>query len=116
MKIRTLVVTTATIVGVAVPVATASQAKTPVHPTGHHKASAHSTATLSAASTSTARKTTAPGVVYVAPFGPLPIITPRYIYFPALPADPNAAPSADECTFSGNNCTPEQLCELWGQC
>jgi hypothetical protein len=42
---------------------------------------------------------------------------PIYIYIPAppigtvapLPTDPN------ECEDTGNNCTPQQLCEFWGE-
>jgi hypothetical protein len=54
--------------------------------------------------------------VYVAPFGPDPIVTPRYIYIPGFTPDPNAVPAGDDCATSGSNCTPEQLCEIWGEC
>jgi hypothetical protein len=37
--------------------------------------------------------------------------TPNYTYYPA----PTSAPSpADDCIPSGNNCTDQQLCEIWG--
>ena len=74
---------------------------------------------LSVAKNHTASRTARPASgsgVYVAPFGPDPIITPRYIYIPGFAPDPNATISYDDCAVSGNNCTGDQLCELWGQC
>ena len=56
-------------------------------------------------------------VIYVAPFGPNPIITPRYIYIPAAAPDPNAAPPVPDCTTNPDYCSDAaDLCEYWGQC
>ena len=54
--------------------------------------------------------------VYTAPFGSVPIRAGNYIYLPGFPPNPNAAPAQTGCTWDGNNCTTEELCELWGEC
>jgi hypothetical protein len=55
-------------------------------------------------------------VIYKAPWPTTPVITARYVYFPGGKPDPNAAPSVSECAPTGENCTTEELCEMWGQC
>lgn len=54
--------------------------------------------------------------VYRAPFPDTRIVTAHYVYWP--PPQPNPSPAADPdaCQDTGTNCTPEQLCELWGEC
>jgi hypothetical protein len=46
----------------------------------------------------------------------VPIRTGNYIYLPGFAPNPNAQPATTSCTWDGNNCTPQELCELWGEC
>jgi hypothetical protein len=65
---------------------------------------------------STARATpAAPHEVYVAPFGPTPIVTAYYIYVP--PPVPPAVPYVDpnQCEDNGTGCTDAQLCQYWAE-
>ena len=39
--------------------------------------------------------------------------TPLYIYVPG-PALASSGTSANDCATSGNNCTDQQLCDIWG--
>jgi hypothetical protein len=39
---------------------------------------------------------------------------PLYIYFPGTPNQPSSAPSQDDCASTGNNCSNDQLCSIWG--
>jgi hypothetical protein len=55
-----------------------------------------------------------PGVVYSAPFGSNPIVTPGYIYSPG-PINPSAYVDPNECRDSGSNCTDIELCTYWGE-
>jgi hypothetical protein len=59
-------------------------------------------------------------VVYTAPFPSTPVVTPDYIYVPAATPTPATAAQIaayeDDCAVTGNDCTPEQLCETWGEC
>jgi hypothetical protein len=43
------------------------------------------------------------------------IVTPRYIYVPAPAAAPSSYADPNNCENSGNDCTDQQLCELWGE-
>ena len=40
-------------------------------------------------------------------------VLPLYIHVPGLPPA-LTSPTADDCIVSGNMCTNEQLCEIWG--
>jgi hypothetical protein len=40
--------------------------------------------------------------------------TPRVLIIVTQYAPAPQDPSADDCAMSGNNCTDQQLCELWG--
>ena len=95
MKIRTITVTTA--LAVALAAATAGTS------------TAHMTAP---------KKSARPVVhkVYTAPFGSVAIRAGNYIYLPGFAPNPNLQPSVAGCTWDGNNCTPAELCELWGEC
>ena len=95
MKIRTLAVPT----GLAVALAAATAGTSTAHVAAPQK-SAHK----------------AVHKVYTAPFGSVPIRTSNYIYRPGYAPDPNAAPTVTGCTWDGNNCTPEELCLMWGEC
>ena len=55
-----------------------------------------------------------PGVIYTAPFGTSPIVTPGYIYSPG-PINPSAYVDPNECADTGSNCTDAQLCTYWGE-
>ena len=39
--------------------------------------------------------------------------TPLYIYIPG-PSVASSGTSANDCATSGNNCTDQQLCDIWG--
>jgi hypothetical protein len=95
MKIRTLTVATALAVALAA-----------------------ATAGTSTAHMNAPRKSARPVVhkVYTAPFGSVAIRAGNYIYLPGFAANPNAMPAQTGCTWDGNNCTPEELCQLWGEC
>ena len=54
--------------------------------------------------------------VYTAPFGNVPIRAGNYLYLPGFAPNPNVTPTVTGCTWDGNNCTPVELCELWGEC
>jgi hypothetical protein len=71
-----------------------------------HEASAHPAVAKHGSSAS-------PHRAYVAPFPSSPIVTPRYIYVPANAANPPVV--SDTCQNVANNCTNQQLCEIWGQ-
>jgi hypothetical protein len=43
------------------------------------------------------------------------IVTPRYIYVPAPAAAPSSYVDPNNCANSGNDCSDQQLCELWGE-
>jgi len=53
-----------------------------------------------------------PGV-HRAPFPAWPVSTPRYIYIPAYSGTVDTTNEPD-CATSGDNCTPQQLCDMWG--
>lgn len=53
--------------------------------------------------------------LYVAPFGPTPIVTPHYVYIPAPATPPQPYVDPNECEDNGTNCTDAQLCEFWGE-
>jgi hypothetical protein len=55
-----------------------------------------------------------PGVIYTAPFGTSPIVTPGYIYSPG-PINPSAYVDPNECVDTGSNCTDAELCTYWGE-
>ncbi len=95
MRIRTLAVTTGIVVALAAATAETS--------------TAHMTAP---------KKTTHPAAhkVYTAPFGNVPIRVGNYIYLPGFTPDANAQPTEVGCTSDGNNCTPIELCLIWGEC
>jgi len=40
---------------------------------------------------------------------------PLYIYVPGGPNQASSAPGANDCLAYGNNCTDQQLCEIWGE-
>jgi hypothetical protein len=40
---------------------------------------------------------------------------PLYILVPGVPNQASGTPSADDCATSGNNCTDQQLCDIWGE-
>src|SRR4051812_18324074 len=99
MKIQTIAVTVTSALALAAPVAAFARSL-PVHAPDHHKAITQP----KAGSTTKAPK----HVIYTAPFGPTPIVTPRYIYIPAMApsgAVPEA-PAANDCTTNGIDCTP----------
>jgi hypothetical protein len=99
MKLRIFVLAAGSALAVAAPLASAATVK----------ASPHSSAV--------AHRSVTKRVIYVAPFGPNPIITARYIYIPAAVPDPNAAPPVPDCTTNPDYCTDAaDLCEYWGQC
>jgi len=119
MKIPiTLAIALATTLAFIAPLAAAAERSTVQggrSPTTHPAAKGVSVAKIHTASR--AARPASGGGVYVAPFGPDPIITPRYIYIPGFAPDPNATTTSyDDCAVSGNDCTGDQLCELWGQC
>jgi len=87
---------TSTVAAVTVALAPAAVAHKPVQRHVHSTAGAH--------------------VIYTAPWPSVPIITPRYIYYPGAAPDPNAPPMPADCATTGQNCTDVELCELWGQC
>ena len=95
MRIRTLAVTAALAVALAAATAGTSTAHMAAPQKSAHKA-VHK--------------------VYTAPFGTVPIRAGNYIYLPGFAPDPNAAQAMTGCTWDGNNCTPEELCLLWGEC
>ena len=87
----------ASVLVVAITFAGAASAKTPAprhHPASQAPAVVH--------------------VVYTAPWPGWPISTPRYIYVPGGHPDPNAA--MPTCDTTGDGCTAQQLCDLWGEC
>ena len=47
-----------------------------------------------------------PGVIYTAPFGTSPIVTPGYSYSPG-PINPSAYVDPNECADTGSNCTDD---------
>jgi len=99
---RTLIITTGALFALAAPAAQASldrilPAKTQF--ATHHKIVAKNHKV--AAKTSTAN--------HKADTGPL------YIYVPGTPNQASSAPSADDCANTGNNCTNQQLCDIWGE-
>lgn len=57
----------------------------------------------------------APQTVYGAPWPSTPIETPDYVYVPGGPPAQEPA-GLDACTARGEDCTAEELCELWGEC
>jgi hypothetical protein len=95
MKIRTLAVTT----GLAVALAAATAGTSTARIVAPQKSSHH-----------------AVHKVYTAPFGSVPIRTSNYIYRPGFAPDSNAMPAPTACLWDGNNCTPEELCLMWGEC
>jgi hypothetical protein len=62
-----------------------------------------------------APKASAAPQIYRAPFPPYPIVTPRYVYYPAATPTANPAPDPNACADSGNDCTALQLCEFYGE-
>lgn len=99
MTLRTLALATSAALALVAPVGTA------LGSTGHHATTHHPVLPLHPAPK-----------VYTAPFSSTPIVTPRYVYVPAAIPNPYALAYAEDCSVSGNNCTPEQLCEIWGEC
>jgi hypothetical protein len=55
-----------------------------------------------------------PDVIYTAPFGASPIVTPGYIYSPGA-ISPSAYVDPNECADTGGNCTDVELCTYWGE-
>ena len=109
MKIHTLIIGKGMIVALIAPVATASPINTvPRLATGHQKSAQSSTAITKLAS-----HAISPGV-YFAPWPSSPIVTPRYIYVPGFSGPPSIDAEPD-CASSGANCTPRQLCDIWGE-
>jgi hypothetical protein len=40
---------------------------------------------------------------------------PLYILVPGVPNQASTALGPDDCATSGNNCTDQQLCDIWGE-
>ena len=99
MKARTVILTVGAVFALAAPAAQASLDRTLPAKTSvatHHKIAAkHHSAT---AKQHKVTKST----------GPL------YIYFPGTPNQASIAPSPDDCVMTGNNCSDQQLCDIWG--
>jgi hypothetical protein len=99
-------------------VATAAHTSTTlVHRAAWRSTAPHKTSPKAVSTTRKARTT--PPIIYRAPFGPNPIITPRYIYLPGGTPDPNAMPGlSSDCSADpdSDQCTPEEACEYWAQC
>jgi len=53
--------------------------------------------------------------VFTAPWPAAPVIAARYRYYPGAAPGTWANPIPD-CATTGENCTTEQLCALWGKC
>jgi hypothetical protein len=117
VKTRTFIITAASSLVLVAPVATAAhKSATPVQKAVQHSTAPHKTA-HNAVVTTKARTT--PPIIYRAPFGPNPIITPRYIYLPSGTPDPNATPvRSSDCSADpdSDQCTPDEACEYWAQC
>jgi len=113
MRVRTLTValSAALVMASSATAATAKQA--PLR--SSHAPKAVATPATKAARGKTRVSGTTPDTVYVAPFGSVRIVTPGYIYFPAPAASSNAGTDVSDCASTGNGCTDEQLCEIWGE-
>ena len=96
MKARTLIIMTGAILALTASAAQANLTRTlPTNQTFalHHKVVTH-------------KKVVAQKVTKKQSTGP------RYIYIPGPVGQPSTP--ADDCPYSGNNCTDEQLCDIWG--
>ena len=106
MKIPMLILATGAAAVLAAPLASATADRslpwdTPVK-TGHQQLSKK----LTGGSKTTGGKTkTGGGRTY-------PV---TYIYVPMPPASTIAPMPVDDCASSGHNCTPQELCALWGE-
>ena len=96
MKARTLIIMTGAILALTASAAQANLTRTlPTNQTFalHHKVVTH-------------KKVVAHKVTKKQSTGP------RYIYIPGPVGQPSTP--ADDCPYSGNNCTDQQLCDIWG--
>ena len=108
MKLRTLIrIVTGTAVGLLAPTAISATGKAP---TRRHRSD------LKAVKHTAKGSKVAPAVasqgIYSAPFPSYAITTPRYIYVPANAA--NTPVVVDDCENYGNNCSDQELCDIWG--
>jgi hypothetical protein len=89
----------------AAPVGKAADRHAP-HAAGSHRSKAHHAIPIAAKSKKGSSRTV-----------PRPSTGPIYIYIPAPPIGTvaPAAPDPNECQDTGNNCTPQQLCDFWGE-
>lgn len=105
MTIRTVCITAASVLALAAP-ATAFAREVAVHSANHK---------VVVSKGSKAGRTT--HVVYVAPFGSVPIRTPSYIYIPVPPNTAGQPSSTADCATDMSACSdPVDLCQYWGQC
>jgi hypothetical protein len=88
------------------PAATGAPGKAP------NLAPSHPKAAKQTARSSRTGPSGAPQQVYVAPFPSRPITSPRYIYIPANAA--NVPVVVEDCESSGNDCSDQELCDIWG--
>ena len=119
MNSRSFIITVGATLALLVTSANAAVINRNGRPDAHARLTAaqkHGNAAKGAMTSTSARKVSAPFAtpqILAAPFPSYPIVTPRYNYSPGAPPG-SAVPYVGDCETSGNNCTVQQLCEVWG--